>query len=1020
MTTARGPPCRLACIPEDNGKGLILGSARIGCVILVLLAGVLAAGEHRGVVKLGTLPVPGAAVTARQGDKMVTALTDLQGAYVFPDLADGTWTIKVEMRGFAPAEREVQSSGAAEWSLAILPLAQITETGADAQVRAGESPKAAIKHPPKVALPPATNTTSGFQRAEVSASNAPVAETEISADVSRRAADAFLVNGSVNNAASSPFSQVPAFGNNRAPGRWRYNGNFGFMMDNSPLDARPFSLTGQNTPRLAYNRFTGLATLGGPIRIPGLLRDGPQFTLNYQWTRNRNVASQSALMPTPAERQGDFSQTLTPQGQPVPAIDPATGIPVPGNRIPLSAISPQAQALLSLYPLPNFSGQAHYNFQVPVVSSLHQDSMQFRAVRQLGRKNNLSGTLQLQSSRTDNPNLFGFLATGRQLTDASTLNWRHTFSSQFFVNLGYQFNRNSARNMPFFAERFNVSGASGITGNYQDPLDWGPPSLNFASGIATLGEAQYSSTHNQTQGLSAEVFRSRRSHNVTSGVDFRRQQWNILSQQDPRGTFTFTGAAAGSDLAGFLFGVPDTASIAFGNADKYFRANSWDAYLSDDWRFRSGFSLTLGVRYEYNSPIAELYGRLVNLAVANHFASAVPIVEQSAGPLIQADRNNIAPRLGFAWRPFAASTTILRGGYGIYYDNPVYQSIATQMAQQAPLSTSLRVQNSAASPLTLANGFRGSPNFLDTTFAIDPRFRAGYAQNWQISAQRDLRFGMQVVAAYLGIKGTRAVQQFLPNTFPAGAVNPCPACPSGFSYMTSNGDSTRHAGTLQLRRRLRQGLAAEVQYTWAKGLDNAALGGSGFLIAQNWLDLRAERGRSNFDQRQVAAFQAQYTTGAGAGGFPTGRAGALFREWTVVTQINFGTGLPLTPTSFSSVRGTGVTGSIRANYTGADPYDAPAGLHLNPAAFATPASDQWGNAGRNSITGPAQFSLNASAGRTFRWGDHLTADLRVDASNALNHPVFPSWNIVIGNAQFGLPNPAGPMRTVQTTLRVRF
>jgi hypothetical protein len=999
----------------------MLGGARVWCLIIVLLAaGMLAAGEHRGVVKLGTLPVPGAAVTARQGGKTVAALTDLQGAYVFPDLADGKWTITVEMRGFAPVEREVQAPGAAEWQLAILPLAKITEAGANAEVRAAESPKVAIKHPPKVALPPATNTTSGFQRAEVSASNAPVAETEISADVSRRAADGFLVNGSANNAASSPFSSVPAFGNNRAPGKWRYNGNLGFIMDNSRLDARPFSLTGQNTPRLAYNRFTGLATLGGPIRIPGLLRNGPQFTLNYQWTRNRNVASQSALMPTPAERQGDFSRTFTPQGQPVPVIDPATGIPVPGNRIPLSRISPQAETLIGLYPLPNFSGQARYNFQVPVVGSLHQDSMQFRAIRQLGRQNNLSGTLQLQSSRTDNPNLFGFLATGSQLTDTATVNWRHTFSSQFFVNLGYQFSRNSARNVPFFAQRFNVSGAAGVTGNYQDPLDWGPPSLNFASGIAALGEAQYSSTHNQTQGLSAEVFRSRRNHNVTSGFDFHRQQWNTLSQQDPRGTFTFTGAAAGSDLAGFLFGVPDTASIAFGNADKYFRANSWDAYVSDDWRFRSGFSLTLGVRYEYNAPIAEIYGRLVNLAVTNHFASAVPMVAQTAGPLIQADRNNIAPRLGFAWRPFAASTMIVRGGYGVYYDNPVYQSIATQMAQQAPLSTSLRVQNSAANPLTLADGFRGSPNILATTFAIDPRFRAGYAQNWQLSAQRDLRFGMQMVATYLGIKGTRAVQQFLPNTFPAGAVNPCASCPSGFSYMTSNGDSTRQAGTLQLRRRLRQGLAAEVQYTWAKGLDNAALGGSGFLIAQNWLDLRAERGRSNFDQRHTAVFQAQYTTGAASSGFLSGRTGALLREWTVVTQINFSTGLPLTPTSFSPVRGTGVTGSIRANYTGADPYDAPAGLHLNPAAFAAPAADQWGNAGRNSITGPAQFSLNASAGRTFRWGDHLNADLRVDAANALNHPVFPSWNTVIGSAQFGLPNPAGQMRTLQTTLRVRF
>jgi hypothetical protein len=152
---------------------------------------------------------------------------------------------------------------------------------------------------------------------------------------------------------------------------------------------------------------------------------------------------------------------------------------------------------------------------------------------------------------------------------------------------------------------------------------------------------------------------------------------------------------------------------------------------------------------------------------------------------------------------------IVRGGYGIYYDNPVYQSLATQMAQQAPLSTSLRVQNSPDNPLTLANAFRGSPNILNTTFGVDPHFRTGYAQNWQLSAQRDLRFALQVVATYLGIKGTRSVQQFLPNTFPAAAVNPCAACPSGFSYMTSNGNSTRQAATLQLRRRLRRGFTSE-------------------------------------------------------------------------------------------------------------------------------------------------------------------------------------------------------------------
>ena len=120
------------------------------------------------------------------------------------------------------------------------------------------------------------------------------------------------------------------------------------------------------------------------------------------------------------------------------------------------------------------------------------------------------------------------------------------------------------------------------------------------------------------------------------------------------------------------------------------------------------------------------------------------------------------------------------------------------------------------------------------------------------------------------------------------------------------------------------------------------------------------------------------------------------------------------------MRGTGVTGSIRPDYTGAALYEAPPGGHLNPAAYRPPAAGQWGNAGRNSITGPSQFALSASVGRTFRIGDRLTADLRIDAANALNHVTFPNFNTTITSAQFGLPGFANPMRSVQTTFRVRY
>jgi hypothetical protein len=199
-------------------------------------------------------------------------------------------------------------------------------------------------------------------------------------------------------------------------------------------------------------------------------------------------------------------------------------------------------------------------------------------------------------------------------------------------------------------------------------------------------------------------------------------------------------------------------------------------------------------------------------------------------------------------------------------------------------------------------------------------------------------------------------------------------------------------------------------------------GQGGALIAQDWLNLRGERSLSNFDQRHVMSLTMQYTTGMGlrGGSLVSGWRGALLKEWTASTQINAATGTPLTPVYQAVVKGTGVAGPIRPDYTGAGVYDAPSGLFLNPAAFTAPASGRWGNAGRNTITGPNQFTLNGSMSRTFRLSDRYSADLRIDAANALNHPTFPSWVTVISSAQFGLQNPANAMRTIQTTVRVRF
>jgi hypothetical protein len=144
------------------------------------------------------------------------------------------------------------------------------------------------------------------------------------------------------------------------------------------------------------------------------------------------------------------------------------------------------------------------------------------------------------------------------------------------------------------------------------------------------------------------------------------------------------------------------------------------------------------------------------------------------------------------------------------------------------------------------------------------------------------------------------------------------------------------------------------------------------------------------------------------------------KEWTVAGQLTVGSGLPQTPIFFGVVPGTGVTGNLRPDVTGTSIDDAPPGLFLNPAAFRAPAPGQWGNAGRNSITGPSQFALNASLGRSFPWRDRYNIDLRVDATNVLNHVTFRNWNTTLSSAQFGLPSRVDAMRSVQTSLRLRF
>jgi trimeric autotransporter adhesin len=1028
------------------------------CLILAALVGgahhVLAAPEHSGQVTFGGLPVPGATVTASAGDRQLITATDEQGVFKFSDVADGLWTIRVEMLGFATVSREVTIAAgvASTWTLALKPFDEITRglppppapTAQTSPPPSALSPSTGARQSP--APPSAAVGRGGFQRAGVTASPGPppaavanraaagAATDEPGADAGPGAADGFLINGSVNNGAASPFAQAAAFGNNRRGRGSLFNGGLAVVLGNSRFDSSPFTFGSLPAPKPEYNDLRVIGTFGGPLRFSKVLRNGPTLFAAFQHADDHNATTQPGVMPTLAERNGDFSQSRDAAGRSVQILDPATGQPFPGGVIPSTRISPQATALLGYYPQPNLlSAGAGYNFQAPLITGTRQDLVTTRVTQPINNRNQLIGTFAYQRTATDQTTLFGFADTSGVSGVDTSLAWTHRVNQLFSLRLRYQFTEVTTSATPYFANRTNVSGDAGITGNNQEPANWGPPSLIFSS-VTGLTDALPAFTRNQTDGGGIEGYLSRGRHNITVGGDLRRNHIDIQSQQNPRGTFAFTGAATGSDFGDFLLGIPATSSIAFGNADKYLRAFSSDAYITDDMRLSPMFTVQAGARWEYETPLTEAFGRLVNLDVAPGFTAISPVLAGAVGSvtgqpypasLLRPDRLGIQPRVGVAWRPVPGSSLVIRAGYGIYRNTSVYQPITTLLAQQPPLSKAFTLANSAANPLTLANGFTAPATATLNTFAVDPDLRVGSSQNWQALIQRDLPGSLTVSATYLGTKGSNLMQEFLPNTYPAGAVNPCPTCPAGFIYLTSNGSSSRHAGQWQLRRRLRNGLAASVQYTLAKATDNAtAFAGvnlSGAAIAQDWRNLEAEQAPSNFDQRHQVAAQFQYTTGLGVGGgaLLDGMKGQFFKGWTVTSQLTTGSGMPVTPVYLAPVPGTGVTGSLRPSLSGVS-VAAPAGYYLNPAAYVVPPAGQWGSAGRNSIAGPAQFSLNAAVARVFQWTERLSLDWRLDATNVLNRETYTGVNTSIGGPQFGLPNLANTPRKIQSTMRLRF
>ncbi len=837
-----------------------------------------------------------------------------------------------------------------------------------------------------------------------------------------------------------------AFGNGRRDPRSMYQFGATFSLDNSALDARSFSVTGANLGKPPYANGRGSLNFGGPLRIPKLVSASRLilFSVNYQFTRNRTGSTSNPVnMPTALERTGDFSETLL-SGSAVSIHDPTTGAPFPDNRIPSSRINPASAALLEYFPLPDLASAAQ-NYQTSLIGLNNSQNLNARVSNiRIGGKDRLNFGLGYQGSNTITPNLLQFADTGSGSGINANLAWSHAFTSHLTNNLQYTFSRMRQQTDPYFANRTNVAAELGIEGTSQTATNWGPPNLSFTN-YGGLTDANSSLNRNQTSSVANSLMWVHGAHNFTFGGDYRRMQFNVFSDSNGRGSYTFNGSATsllvdgvaqsgtGYDLADFLLGMPTTASIRYGNPDNYFRGAGYDGFVNDDWRIASRLTLLAGLRWEYATPVTELYDRLTNILLGPGDATIQQIEPGQSSTdygslpnaLIRPDRNAFAPRLGFAWRPLTKGSLVVRGGYGIYHNTSVYNTIASNMAQQPPFAESLSVAASQTTPLDIRTAFlAASASGAGSTYAVDPNYRIGYAQSWNLTVQRDLPGSMFATVGYLGTKGTRLDQQFIPNSVAPGATES--AYPHRFTYETSNGNSIYHAAQFQLNRRFHSGIMWHANYQFSKSIDDAGTGGRGqgnTPVAQNWLDLDAERGLSGFDARHNLNLQVQYSSGMGAAGgtLINGWKGTLLKDWTVATSVNVHSGNPFTATvggNLSQIGGTAVSNTVRAEATGL-PIEA-AGMRFNTAAFTDPAAGSWGNAGRDTIPGPTIFSLDSQLGRVFRLGERRSADFQVQATNMLNHVTITSWGTVLGSDTFGLASNAAAMRKVTASVRFRF
>ncbi len=852
---------------------------------------------------------------------------------------------------------------------------------------------------------------------------------------------------------------------------------------NRVFDANNFLLNRLNRdkPQHIQNQFGG--NLGGPV-----VKDRAFFFFNYEGTRIRKGVTRPGNVPLPNEIAGDFSAAAAAANRTTyaPLVDrvgdciPLVGgvaQPFPNNQIPARCLDPVALRLLGLTPRPNLApstGPLNVLNYIRTPSIIDEtDSYTGRGDWQLSPRDSLFVRYTNSDRFRFVPGTFGGIIDGTSTSafgrlfmkaQSAAIGWNRTIGSRMVNEFRLGWGRNDSRAVqdPF---GLNTLAEVGIRGVADSPTySGGVPGLNISGrgGTPTIGGTAGGTTRlgspdflpkfqvtNQFQWADT-VSVSFGAHQMKFGVDLRAPMRNIyLDVPGLRGTLTFDGQRTGIGLADFLLGYPSGAQLS-NLAVVDTRLWMLSGFFQDDWKVTPRLTVNLGLRYDFATWPYDGADRMTNFDPATG-RTFTPANSPFGRSLIQADRNNFAPRVGFAYQ--ATDRTVVRAGYGRFYMLFERAGSEDQMALNLPffVNNVVGVTNTSttAANIRLRTGFNLSldPNTIlnDPTRLAQVRLRAvapdavnPSVDQWNLGIQRQLPWEMAVTFDYVGTKGThlsilRNLNQQLFNADGTGTGTiPFPAF-GPIELRENVGNSVYHGAELTLEKRFSSGLSFRGAYTYSKsldgGLEHLFSGGSNSFL-QNSRNLRSQRGRSDSDYRQrlVLSYVYELPFGKGRGYLTEGAASHLLGGWRVSGLSNMRTGRPFTIFASANNGLVGNRGGL-ANALGDCLRDGslPSGDRnvdrwFDTSAYAVPTPARLGSCGRNTLDGPGLVNFDFSLARAFEYfGEGRRLEFRWELFNLFNTPQFglPSNNLSSGDVG-RISSLAGDPRVMQFALKFVF